>query len=234
VAEFVSCVLATRNRPRFFRQAVRYFLRQTYTRSELIVVDDGDRPVARLCPPSPRVRYVRLTHSTPTGTKLNIGIDQAQGTVIQKLDDDDYYHPDFLSVAVSRLPHNQKHCLVGWDCFLVLRAGEERLRHSGHGWVAGGTFCFPRELWRRTKFRDIAQNEDARFLEDLQPEIVPVCAPEHYILVRHGRNTWQRMDESQTVDDFIRTLPEYAKPLRAVVEPSAVAFYRSVARRNRR
>jgi glycosyltransferase involved in cell wall biosynthesis len=186
--------------------------------------------VAKLCPASPRIRYVRLSHSTPTGTKLNVGIGLAKGTVIQKLDDDDYYHPDFLNIAVGRLPRGQTHCLVGWDCFLVLQAGEKGLRHSGHGWVAGGTFCFPREIWQRTKFRDIPQDEDDWFLKDVRPEVVPVCAPEHYILVRHGHNTWQRMDGNQTVDDFFRTLPEYDKPLSAVVDRASAEFYRTVAR----
>lgn len=231
VDELVSCVVATRDRPRFFRQLVRCFLRQTYRHSELIVVDDGERPVAQLRSRSPRVRYVRLSRLTPTGTKLNIGIKQARGTVIQKLDDDDYYHPDFLKLAVSRLPDkNRAHCMVGWDCFLVLLAGEARVRHSGHGWVAGGTFCFSRKLWERAKFRDVTVDEDDWFLRDLQPEVVPVCAPEHYILVRHGNNTWKRMRNRQRVDDFFRGLPEYGKPLEDLVDPDAQAFYRSLAR----
>jgi glycosyltransferase involved in cell wall biosynthesis len=231
VDEFVSCVMATRNRRHFFRQAVRCFLRQTYKHSELIVVDDGERPVAELCPRSARVRYVRLPRLTPTGTKLNIGIKEARGTVIQNLDDDDYYHPDFLKLAVSRLPDkNRTRCLVGWDCFLVLLAGEARVCFSGHGWVAGGTFCFSRELWERTNFRDVPRDYDDWFLRDLQPEVVPVCAPEHYILVRHGRNTWKRMRNRQRVDDFFRGLPKYKKPLADLVDPRAQAFYRSLAR----
>ena len=230
--ELVSCVMATRNRRRFFRQAVRCFLRQTYRHSELIVVDDGEQPVAELCPPSPRVRYVRLPRLTPTGTKLNIGIKQARGTVIQKLDDDDYYHPDFLQLAVSRLPDkNRAHCLVGWDCFLVLLAGEARVRFSCHCWVAGGTFCFSRELWERANFRDVPRDEDDWFLRDLQPLVVPVCAPEHYILIRHGHNTWKRMESRQRVDDFFGGLPQYEKPLEDLMDPRAQAFYRSLARR---
>ena len=206
-------------------------MRQTYQHSELIVVDDGEQPVAKLCPRSLRVRYVRLPCATPTGTKLNIGIRQARGTVIQKLDDDDYYHPDFLKLAVSHLPvKDRTHFLVGWDCFLVLLAEEARVRFSGHGWVAGGTFCFSRELWERANFRDVPRDEDDWFLRDLQPEVVPVCAPEHYILVRHGQNTWTRMRNRQSVDDFFRDLPEYQKPLEDLMDPCDQAFYRSLAR----
>jgi len=231
VGELVSCVMATRDRPNFIRQAVRCFLHQTYKHSELVVVDDGEQPVARLCSRSPRFRYVQLPRMTPTGTKLNIGIERAKGTAIQKLDDDDYYHPDFLKLAVSHLPEKDRtDCLVGWDCFLVLLAGEARLCHSGHGWVAGGTLCFSRKLWERAHFRDVMRDEDYWFLKDVQPKIVRVCAPEHYMLVRHGHNTWNRLRNRKRVDDFFRGLPEYQKPLGEVVDPCALEFYRSLAR----
>ncbi len=45
MGEFISCVMATCDRPAFFRQAIRYFQRQSYADAELIVVDDGAHPV---------------------------------------------------------------------------------------------------------------------------------------------------------------------------------------------
>src|SRR5436305_443193 len=119
--ELVSCVMATKDRPEFFRVALACFLRQTYTDSELIVVDDGEPAVEALCAGIGRVRYLRLAQPTLLGTKLNLGIAAARGQIIQKLDDDDYYHPDFLRTAVARLPtQDRAHCLVAWDCFLIL------------------------------------------------------------------------------------------------------------------
>jgi glycosyltransferase involved in cell wall biosynthesis len=142
----VSCVVATNNRAAFLRQAIRCFLRQTYEKSELIVVDDGDQSVKELCSGLYRVRHIRLNNPTSLGSKLNIGIQQAQGKIIQKIDDD-YYHPDFLKQAVSALlAKDQEHALVAWDCFLVLLAGERQTRYSGHDWAAGGTLCFNRSL----------------------------------------------------------------------------------------
>ena len=137
----VSCILATGNRLAFTRQAIRCFLRQTYDDSELIVVDDGAEPASDICAGLCRVTYIRLTEPTLLGTKLNIGVERSQGRVIQKLDDDDYYRPEFLERAVASLPHDESACaVVAWDCFLVLLSGERRVRFSGHGWTAGGTF----------------------------------------------------------------------------------------------
>ncbi len=225
---FVSCIMATRDRREFIPEALRCFARQTYQDSELIVVDDGRKSVGDLCQGIPRVRYIQLHRSATTGTKLNIGIQRARGDILQKIDDDDYYHPDFLKLAVARLPLRPSvRTLVAWDCFLVLLAGEMHLRHSGHGWEAGGTFCFHRKLWELKPFRDVAKDEDYWFLNDHRPSIRRVCAAEHYMLVRHGRNTWQLIS-GEAVDSYFRSLPPHSKELEAVVPAEDLAFYRSL------
>jgi glycosyltransferase involved in cell wall biosynthesis len=226
--ELISCIMPTRNRPHFVAQALRCFLRQTYARSELVVIDDGEQSVERMCAHLPRVRYVRLDRPTATGTKMNLAAEHARGTILQKLDDDDYYHPEFLERAAACLPAaSEERCrtIVAWDCFLVLIAGEDRLRFSGHGWNAGGTLCFSKETWARRPFREVWTSCDSWFLADHQSAILPVCAPEHYILVRHGGNTWTRMHDGMRADDFLASLPFYEKPLETVVDPADLPFY---------
>src|SRR5262249_10715445 len=130
----VSCVLVTRDRPGFFRQALRCFSSQDYPAKQLIVVDDGAAAVERFCDRVPGLKYIRLTSPTPTGTKLNIGIEAAGADILQKLDDDDFYAPGFLSTAVRRLRGARREdALVAWCCFHVLIARERRLYFSGHG-----------------------------------------------------------------------------------------------------
>jgi glycosyltransferase involved in cell wall biosynthesis len=164
----------------------------------------------------------------PTGTKLNIGIQHSSGDVIQKLDDDDYYHPDFLKLALARLPSQpSERTLVAWDCFLILFGGESKLLHSGHGWEAGGTFCFYRKLWQRKPFRNVAKNEDYWFIYDHRPRIRRVCAAEQYIVVRHGRNTWTSIG-GHNVDAYLRAMPPYEKLLESLVPAEDAAFYRSL------
>jgi glycosyltransferase involved in cell wall biosynthesis len=225
----VSCILATRNRTAFARQAIRCFLGQTYDQSELIVVDDGEERVEHLCAGLYRVRYIRLDEPATLGKKLNIGIQHAEGTTIQKLDDDDYYHPDFLERAISALAHtNPARTLVAWDCFSILLVGEKQARYSGHGWAAGGTLCFHRALWARGSFRDVPSQVDTFLIQDHRPSIVKVCAPELYMLVRHGRNTWTQMSDGADVNAYFRRLPLYSKPLDDFVEPLDARFYRSL------
>jgi O-antigen biosynthesis protein len=227
---FVSCVMPTKDRPQFLRQALRYFHRQTHPNAELIVVDDSEKSVRTLCAGIPRVRYIRLTKPTLLGTKMNIGIEAARGKVIQKLDDDDYYHPDFLRVALMHYPaRNPWKELVAWDCFMVYLAGQKQARFSGHGWHAGGTLCFSREMWRQIPFRAIPKGVDHNFLIDQQAQVVRVCAPEHYMLVRHGRNTWTSMADGKTVEEFLRDgRKPYPAKLDDLLFRADCKFYRSL------
>ena len=224
----VSCVLATRNRPGFVRQALRCYQRQSYRPRELVVVDDGEQPVEDLCLGQPGVRYVRLSEFTLLGAKLNLGIERCRGSIIQKLDDDDYYHPAFLECGVTRL--DAVDTVVAWDCFLILIAADGCLRRSGHGWAAGGTLCFHRELWRHTPFRDVPSRVDHWFLTDTGHRIRRVCEPELYVLVRHGGNTWRAVGDCYSVDDYLRQRRPYHKSLHDVIEPADWAFYDALAR----
>jgi glycosyltransferase involved in cell wall biosynthesis len=217
--------MPTRNRQRFLRQALRCFLRQTYPNRELIVVDDGDRPAAALCQGLPGVRYLRLGTRTPVGTKMNIGIEEARGRIIHKLDDDDFYSAGFLSTSVAHLPVSRRsRTLVTRCCFLVLLRGDTCPRHSGHGWNPGGAFCFWRDLWERHHFRAAMQSEDTWFLRDHDPELVRICKTEEYMVVRHGSNTWNRMTTGDT-DDYFRKRPRYGKSLEEIVPAEDLPFY---------
>jgi glycosyltransferase involved in cell wall biosynthesis len=224
----VACVLVTRDRPRFFRQALRCFAAQDYPSKRLIVVDDGEKPVGHLCAGAPDVTYVRLTSPTATGTKLNIGIEAADADLLQKIDDDDFYAPGFLSTAVRRLRRARREdALVAWCCFLVLIARERRLYFSGHGWKAGGTLCFSRSLWARHPFRDLYGSSDSWFIRDAQPHVVRVCDRSQYLLVRHGANTWRRIDGYGAAENYFRLRPSN-RLIRDVVGPVHAPFYRSL------
>jgi len=227
----VSCILATCNRAAFFQQALRNFSRQSYENRELIVVDDSDEPMEEFCRNADNVRYIRLNQRTATGTKLNIGIEASQGEVIQKFDDDDYYGTEFLSLAVEHLERaRQGRVLVAWCCFAILIAGDEDLYFSGHGWHAGGSFCFRRELWEGGRFRAIYRSSDSWFRRDNKPEIVRVCASDQYLVVRHGANTWIRIEGAPSVEEYFRNCRRYSKSVEDVVGAESGDFYRSMMR----
>jgi O-antigen biosynthesis protein len=227
MSETVSCIMVTGRRNRFIPQALRCFGAQTYQHRELVVVDDGEEPAGRHCEGVSGVKYIRLDRRTPTGRKLNIGIENASGSILQKWDDDDYYAPEFLKTSVARIQESASpRRIAAWDSFLILLAGSTRLYWSGPGWRAGGTICFRRQVWEQAPFRGVAKDEDAFFLEDHAGRPLRIHAPELYVLVRHGANTWDRFRNGAEVDSYVRSLKTTGKHIRDVVADRASArFY---------
>lgn len=195
------------------------------------MIDDGDSAIRELCLDHRRVRYIRLTAPATTGAKLNIGIASASGDILQKFDDDDYYHPRFLETALAHFPvKNRDRSIVAWDCFLALQLGDPQIRFSGHGWKVGATLCFTRALWERHPFRDLPRSVDSWFLEDhsRRAKVIGVCAADYFMVVRHGRNTWTHFSDGRRVEEYFRMLPPDPRPIEKIVGRRHREFYRKL------
>jgi glycosyltransferase involved in cell wall biosynthesis len=220
--------MPTRNRAEFAARAVQYFLQQSYKESELIVVDDGTEPL-KLPPCDSRIRYIRFHKQLNTGGKLNLGISESRGEVLQRIDDDDYYHDYFIETALRHLTcRGLDRAIVAWGYFLVYLAGEDCARNWNLGWPAGGTLCFSRNVWEKSHFRDLPIGADEWFTKDHSEELVTVRAPELFMIVRHGRNTWTTMRDNSAADAFLASLPLYPKRLDTVIGPDNFDFYRKL------
>ena len=241
----VSCIMATKDRPYFLERAVRYYLSQNYTDTELIIVDDSVYPNNALIPDDSRILYIRLPKELTLGEKLNIGVQNSSGKLIQKLDDDDYYHPGFIRKSVATITNqSSKNVIVAMGHFLVLVLGKPDLYDPGPGWFAGGTFCFYREAWITRPFRHVPHRVDVYFLED-HPELVriPILDPELYILIRHGRHTWNKMVPEVVVPEkrpligdvteYFMQCDLYQKPIAILMRKEDAAFYEGIARQLR-
>jgi glycosyltransferase involved in cell wall biosynthesis len=216
-------------RASLLRQAVKYFLRQTQSDTELIIVGEGAGSFDALFPAGAPIRHLPTSSNTNLGEKLNLGIEAARGSIIQKLDDDDYYHPEFLATMVSAVEgRSPNQVLAGIDCCPVLITQTGDLKWTGHGRFAGGTLCFPKQLWRQCPFRDVARNVDKWFLEDHDFERVRVCRPGLYIYVRHrGTHLWTHRGDQDVVEYYLQQ-PDFWQPLEELMAPDDVRFYRKL------
>ena len=137
----VTCIMPTCDRHRFVPEAVRYFLRQDYPNLELVVVDDGNMPVAPLLPHDPRIRLIRLSDKKNVGAKRNIACAAAHGEFIVHWDDDDWY-PARSRDAADRSPAKGSRGNLRDEHPLLLRPGS-RAEHGvtaieiavDHGWL---------------------------------------------------------------------------------------------------
>ena len=227
VTPLVSCIMPTCDRRSFVPQSVRYFLRQDYPATELVVVDDGPEPVRDLLPADPRIIYHRLETKAVLGTKRNLACDLARGSVILHWDDDDWASPRRVSVQVAALTQQEADiCGVGSLLYYnPAHSSAWRFTWPGdqRGWAAGASLCFAKELWSRSPFPEIAMGEDNRFVfSPAVRRVADVRAADCIVGIIHSRNT-----APKTVHG-----PHWSsRPVREVEDllGDDIAFYRCLA-----
>jgi glycosyltransferase involved in cell wall biosynthesis len=126
VAEMVSVVIPSRNRPTVVGRAVRSALNQTFQCIEVIVVIDGpdQKTVQALAQfNDPRLRVVSLEESVGAQGARNIGVWESHGPWVAFLDDDDEWLPTKLERQLEAARASRwAHPLV--SCGLISRAPE--------------------------------------------------------------------------------------------------------------
>ena len=109
-----SVIIPTFRRPTMLREAVASVLAQTQTDLEVIVVDDAGGEVGEL-PADPRVRVVERSVGGGPGAAINTGVGVARGDLLAFLDDDDWFDPRRLELAVRAL--DSAPLVVCWSRF---------------------------------------------------------------------------------------------------------------------
>jgi glycosyltransferase involved in cell wall biosynthesis len=133
----VSIVMPTYNRVELLEKSIQSVFDQTFENWELIIVDDGSTDATQermtaLDAREKRIRYMRIPRIENKGIAgyLNIGIKNARGKYIARIDDDDYWcHKDKLSLQVDFLEKNTEYVLVGGGGILVDEKGVEKFRY---------------------------------------------------------------------------------------------------------
>jgi glycosyltransferase involved in cell wall biosynthesis len=130
--ELVSIIIPNHNYKSFLRAAVESLVRQTYSRMELLVVDDGSTDgspeLVEVLKSSYRARFERfdsilLRENRGKLHALNKGLPLAHGEVTVVLDADDYLDRSYIEKTVCALlnakANNRKVGFAYTDCWLV-------------------------------------------------------------------------------------------------------------------
>jgi O-antigen biosynthesis protein len=198
----VSCIMPTRDRPEFALQAVRYFQRQDWPATELIIVEDGPPLLACLLPDDPRIKLVPSGTSRSIGSKRNLACEMAQGEVIAQWDDDDWYGPERLSRQVGPIVAGDADITALRDCLLFdvrqwqfWRLSDDLHRRMLVRDVHGGTLVFRHQIWENlVRYPDRSLAEDAAFLDQAmrrRARLRALRAAGLYVYIRHDGNSWR-------------------------------------------
>lgn len=133
----VSIIMPTHNRIRMLEKAIQSVFDQSYTDWELIIIDDAssdetEERMKELDSKEEAVRYMRIPKIENKGISeyLNIGLRNARGKYIARIDDDDYWcHKDKLKLQVEFMENNPEYVVVGGGVILVDGNGDELFRY---------------------------------------------------------------------------------------------------------
>ena len=192
----VSCLTVTANRQHLIRRAVQCFQNQSYSNKELVVIDDGEQDLEEVLQvlPSDDLKYIKLK-SQPENTlgKLrNRSLEEATGTFLAQWDDDDWYHPERLSIQANTLLKGYDACCLSGS-LMHLNETPYKL-HPYIGYLPAG---IPGSIMHRQnkdiRYPHTRRAEDTAYLKKWMKE--RYCQlPEHlsYLCIRcyHGSNTW--------------------------------------------
>ena len=201
----VSVVLAT-NRPDYLEHALGQVKTQTYPEVALVLVLHGegfthtDSQLEELYG-APLV-VVRAPSKYVYGAVLNQGVAASTGSLVAKMDDDDWYSPEHLWDLVRAMDYSGA-ALVGKaaefvyleELDITIRRMVEGSETYGNRNLGGGTFLIKRTTldtiggWRR-----LPRQVDQALLEDLETLAIPWYRTLGYGYMLHRRaegHTWE-------------------------------------------
>jgi glycosyltransferase involved in cell wall biosynthesis len=131
----------------YLREGIESILGQTFSNFEFIIVDDGstdDSYDILFTYKDPRINLIHKEHTGLTHS-LNVGLAQAKGIWVARIDCDDIAEPHRLTYQLESIKTNPQLVLVGSNCNLINSEGhilwpvrfpaehETFLRHIEHG-----------------------------------------------------------------------------------------------------
>lgn len=111
----VTIYIPTKNRINLLARALASVIEQTYSRIEIIIVNDGGetvktKEILTIIDKAHKIQIIELTESVGAPNARNIAIKAANGYFITGLDDDDYFLDDRVQKFVSNW--NEKYAFI--------------------------------------------------------------------------------------------------------------------------
>ena len=223
----VSVCTPTYNRRPFIPIMIQCFKNQTYPRDrmEWIIVDDGTDSIETLIKEYniPQIKYYRVEEKMTLGEKRNYMHKKTKGTYIVYMDDDDYYPPERVSHAISKLQNNPFSMIAGCSkLYIYFNRTSQMVQFGPYGenHATAATFAFRKSLLYETQYDDLAcLAEERTFLKDYTIRMVQLNPLKTILVFAHTHNSVNKYDllknpiashivSDLKVHDFIRKKEE--------------------------
>lgn len=163
---FVTAICpTTAARLKYLPRAIRCFLDQTYSNSELLILEDAGQSVRAAVPDHNRIRYATVARCRSLGIKRNVAAQMARGSLICHWDDDDWSAPGRIAEQV-RMINESGAAVVGFQRLLFWdeKADEAMLYEGSSLYAPGSTLMYRRDWWQGHQFESLQVGEDNLFV----------------------------------------------------------------------
>lgn len=205
----VSALVST-FRPHQLEQIFSTIGSQRGVEAELVLLTHGFRPVeAEIQRLSERYGVKHLTlleapKESSLGSCLNQCVDASNNPVLTKMDDDDYYGPNYLADQVNALTYSGADVVGKLAHFMYIasrNAAVLRFDHMEHRFshmVMGPTIMARREVFEKHPFADRNRGEDSEFLRVVAESGGKIYSSDRYNYYQHRSgtgHTWTATDD---------------------------------------
>jgi glycosyltransferase involved in cell wall biosynthesis len=240
---FVSVLTPTYNRRKFIEAAIRCFRNQSYPqdRMEWIVLDDGDDKVKDLFDAANAAGPANIKYyAMPEGEKLPIGAKRnrinelATGDICVCWDDDDYYPPDRVKKAVTKLRSSPgyKVPVVGSSQLYLYFTDRDEIWSIGPynpNHCTNGTMAYWRSYFKTHRYDDTATKaEEAKFMDNWTTPVFQLTPEDTMLVLCHAHNTF---DKRKLLEQKNPSMKKVSVKMRQLVKDKFLCdFYLGLAR----
>ena len=206
----VSICTPTFNRRPFFPFIIKCFENQDYPKDRLewIIIDDGTDPIEDLVAGVPQVKYFGYKKKMSLGEKRNLMHENATGSILVYMDDDDYYPPCRVSHAVETLEKNPRAlCAGSSEMYIYFKHIQKMVQFGPYGpnHATAATFAFRRELLNQTKYDDdAAVGEEKQFLKNYTIPFVQLDPMKTILVFSHVHNSFDKKVLLEKPTDYVK------------------------------
>ena len=117
----ISIIVTNYNYEKFISRCIRSCLNQKNVNHEVIVIDDcsSNSPVKELLPFENKLRFFKTDKNSGVSSASNLGIKNAKGQFVIRVDADDYISSDLCYFLKTYLESNHDAFCVSCDYILV-------------------------------------------------------------------------------------------------------------------
>jgi glycosyltransferase involved in cell wall biosynthesis len=216
-------VVLVSKRPHLIQNILNNYNQQTYKNKELIIIFNCDSIPTF----DSKIHFIQIDSTKSLGFCFNYGIEKANGDYIAKMDDDDYYGPEYLkdTYNITKLTNatvtGKKTYFIHYENNLYLRRFsyfKNNKLDQFTDFVCGATFFINKNdiMKHNIKFQDLDRGEDTQFLKDIKKANLKIYCDTifNYCYIRYTshNHTWN-VSKSELLKDTILVNDSFSKEI---------------------